>query len=235
MYPAVASSIVPERVPAKLHFSKNFYANEDFTADTGQFTTVNVGTAGAFAVTGGQGIVTNSSGSAKDCYVKTGTAPSVTTFAQITVAARSGSPSANDAVGIGIVKDANNLILFEYDRIAATLRFSVRVGGVTTIKASIGSVSTIATSYKIAISIFKNRITGYIDSGNAEGWDQKITADITSLIDLTATDLSGWRCGFGVADSGSATATTSFDTFIATRRIAYFDVQPPSLVTVNEP
>lgn len=235
MTAAVFMQVQPERPPTKLHFLKKFYTNENFTADIGQFTTINVGTTGAFAVTGGQGVVTNASGSAKDIYVKTGIAPSTTTFIQITVAARTGSPSVSDAVGIGIVKDSSNLILFEYDRVAGTMRFSVRVGGSTTIKGVITGVSTISTSYKIAIAIYKNRLTGYVDTGSAEGWTQKITTDITALIDLTATDLSGWRCGFGVADSGSATATTSFDNFIGFRKTNYFDLQPSALVTTNEP
>lgn len=234
MYSSVASSIAPERIPKNLHFAKKFFANENFAADTGQFTQLSVGTAGSFAVTGGQGVITNASGSAKDRYVMTGTAPTITTFIQATVAARSGSPSANDAVGIGIIKDSNNLILFEYDRISAKMHFAIRIGGVLSIKAEISGLSTIATSYKIAISIFKNRLTGFVDTGSAEGWTQKITYDMTSLLDLTATDLSTWRCGFGVFDSGSATATTSFDDFIAMRRINYFDVQPPGLVEVNE-
>lgn len=234
MYSSVASSIAPERPPTKLHFLKKFYANENFTADTGQFTSLSIGTAGSFAVTGGQGVITNSSGSAKDRYVKTGTAPTITTFVQITVAARTGSPSTSDIVGIGIIKDSSNLILFEYDRVAAVLRFTVRVGGSTTIKGNLGSVTTINTSYKIGISIYKNRLTGFIDSGNAEGWDQKITTDITALIDLTSTDLSLWQCGFGVGDSGSATATTTFDDFIAFRKTNYFDLQPSALITTNE-
>jgi len=235
MTAAAWSQVQPERSAAKLHFAKKFYANENFTADVGQFTVLNVGTAGSFAVTGGQGVITNASGSARDCYVKTGTAPSLTTFIQATIAARSGSPSANDAVAIGIIKDVNNLLLFEYDRISAKMHFALRIAGVLSIKAEISGVSLINTSYKIAISIFKNRLTGYVDTGSSEGWTQKITYDLTPLIDLTATDLSLWRCGFGVFDSGSATATTSFDDFIAQRRIAYFDVQPPSLITVNEP
>src|SRR5678809_153625 len=112
MMGVVASSIAPERVVEKLHFLKTFYANEAFVADTGQFTTVSTVSAGSFAVTGGKGVVTNSSGTAKDLYVMTGTAPSVNTFVQATVSARTGSPG-YDVVGIGIVKDGNNLILFE--------------------------------------------------------------------------------------------------------------------------
>lgn len=229
---SVASSIVPEYPPLKLNFSEVYYANENFTADTGQFTQFSIGGAGSFSVVSGQGVITNSTGSQKDRFCKTGSAiNNPVGFFQIDVVSVSGVPNNFNIIAVGIAKDASNGIWAEHDALNNQTRIDVRIGGV----ANLVLISqTLTAPYTLALSVYKNHLIVLTDTGS--GFTQQILYDIpSSIIDLTTTDLSVWFPCFGASSSNNATCTWTVDNFKANKaRYNCFELQPPALIFVNE-
>lgn len=229
----VASSIACERPPLKLKFSDGYYCNENFTADTGQFTQFSIGGTGTFSVTGGQGVFTNASGSQKDRFISTGTAiNNPIGWFQVDVVSVSGTPNNWNIGAVGMAKNASNGIWAEHDALNNQTRIDVRIGGAATV---LLINQTITAPYSLALSVYKNHLECYTKSGST--WSLQLMYDIpSSTIDLTTTDLSTWFPNLGASASSTATATWTYDNFVCySTQVNPFELLPSNLISVTEP
>jgi len=205
--------------PTSYNFLESYFVNENFTSDTGQFTTVTGGTIGSFAVGAGVGTITNTSGANRETNVLSGTAPTTNLWQEITITARSGAAS-YDVVGLGICQNGSNLILAEYSRMGTPeMRITVRIGGSQNFRATVTGMGTLAAPYKLAFSIFGNIISVYREISSV--WTLVTSYDVSATIDLTATDLSTWKCAFALASATNDTSVTSFDDWKSRVEIDY--------------
>ncbi len=229
----VASSIAPERPPLKLTFSDGYYCNEPFTSNTGQFTQFSIGGTGAFSVTGGQGVFTNTTGSQQDRFVITGSAiNNPIGWFQVDVVSVTGTPNNWNIGAVGIAKNSSNGIWAEHDALNNQTRIDVRISGVPTI---VLVNQTISAPYSLALSIYKNHLECYTLSGST--WSLQLMYDIPSTtIDLTTTDLSTWFPNLGASSSNNATCTWTYDNFKCySTQINPFEILPTNLISVTEP
>ncbi len=231
--PPVPASGIAERPPLKMHFSEPLYANENFTADTGQFTQLSIASAGTFAVTGGQGVFTLASGAVRDRFCKTGSAiNNPVGWFQVDVVSVSGSTGSWNIGAVGIMKDSSNGIWAEHDALNNQTRIDVRISNVATI---VLVNQTISAPYSLALSIYKNHLAVYTLSSGV--WTLQTTYEIpSSTIDLTTADLSTWFPTVGASANNSATCVWTYDNFKCyAGQYAVFDIQPSNLILVNEP
>lgn len=241
--PGSGNQLSANSTPAQLAFTRIYQANfadllpaalvafdEVFTSDSGQFRKQTEGTAHTFSVTGGQLVLTNSAGAARNDIISEGsdlTMPQV--FVQIDVVTRSGSPTGYDNIGVGIVKDSNNFVFAAVDRIAGTCLIQVKIGGANTFNSSV-SRALGSGPYKLGFSLIANSACMYVDAGS--GWEYVTGYAIpTGTINFKSTSLTDWRAGFIQATSGAGgTASWTFDNF-KSGRFGGIGIRDMSLVT----
>ena len=241
--PGSGNQLSANSTPAQLAFTRIHQADfadmlpaalvefdEGFVSDSGQFRKQTEGTAHTFSVTGGQLVLTNSAGAARNDVISEGsdlTIPQV--FVQIDVVTRSGTPTGYDNIGVGIVKDSNNFVFAALDRIAGTCRIQLKIGGSNTFNSSV-SKALGSGPYKIGFSLVANSACMYVDTGS--GWEYVTGYAIpTGTINFKSTSLTDWRAGFTQATSGAGgTASWTYDNF-KSGRFGGVGIRDFSLVT----
>ncbi len=203
--------------------SAQFYSNitpealrfftETFAADIGQFTHLTEGTLGTFALSGGQVVITNSSGAARNNIVQEG--PDLTmpqAGVQIDVVSRTGTLGAYSNCGVGICKDSDNFVFVGFDDVSNEVRIQVKIGGANTFNA--GVTRNLSPPYKLGFGMVGNAICAYADTGS--GWQYVTGYDVpTGTINFKTASLTGWKAAFTVATPNNQVWT--FDNFFAGR------------------
>lgn len=208
---------------------------ENFAANTGQFSVIGSGSHGPFNfnITGGQGIFNNNGGVAQQSTVAQDTGNMPVLSNQIFVYAVIGSPSipspapgSYSNICVGIYKNAANQIMFEFGGTPTVGVYGndfvlFIAGGQHNISA--GSVLQSTVPEAIGISFDDNTVGGW--RRDAGVWSNIFSADISSLIDLTASGaLTGYYAG--------ASLNSDFNTTIA---ISQLWSGPPDMLDVCDP
>jgi hypothetical protein len=200
--------------------------SEAFASDTGQFTLYTEGTIGTLTITGGQGVVNMGSGT-RSIIAVTGADVVVDVpdaFIEIDVVSNGTNPTGYNNIGVGIAKDGNNFLFCSLDRRNNTIRVQVKIAGSNTF---LGSIShTMAIPSKIGLSIVGNSVIAWTHSAGV--WTRRVTQDISSYIDLTTADMTGWKSAFTVATPN--TAVWTFDNLV-TSRFGAVGIRDVTLVT----
>jgi hypothetical protein len=233
---AVAASVVANRTLKNLKFAaEEVLVDETFASDTGQFSQFSLGNAGSFALSGGAGVVTNTTGSQKDRFVRVaGVAlDGPVAWLQVDVTAVTGSPNNWNIGCLGFAKDSTHYVLAEHDAKNNQTRLEFNFGGVTATKLF---TNTLTAPFQLALSIYRQRLTVYYDDGNGENWQTAIAYEIpVATIDLDAVDFTGWLPTVGASSSDNATCTWSFDNLKAyPGRIDYCEFAPPALTLFSD-
>lgn len=232
---AISAAGLQEVHPTDLAFEERIHALEPFAADTSQFTQFSLASAGTFAITGGAGVVTLATGATRDRFAILNTAPGLGIaqgWVQVDVAATTGSPNTWNIGGVGWALDASNFIVGEHDARNNETRITVRLAGVST---TVLISHTISADYQLALSLYRNRLTVFVDAAMTETWTQVIQYDVPASVgDLTALDLSSWKPFVGASASNDATCTWTFDNLKATARLNPFCLAPPALDLFTE-
>lgn len=200
--------------------------SEAFTSDTGQFTLYTEGTIGTLTITGGQGVVNMGSGT-RSIIAVTGAdvvADVPDAFIELDVVSNGTNPTGYNNIGVGIAKDGNNFLFCSLDRRNNTIRIQVKVAGVNNFLGSIAH--TMAFPSKIGLSIVGNSVIAWTYSSGT--WTRRVTQDITSYINLTTADMTGWKSAFTVATPN--TAVWTFDNLV-TSRFGAVGIRDVTLVT----
>jgi hypothetical protein len=188
---------------------------ETFASDTGQFTATNLlsGTIGAFSVTGGNGkiINTGTQGTLVAQNLSSFTMPQA--FVAITVTQNGTGASGSDIAGVGMVKDHNNYVMAEVDRIANTVKINLCISGSCTASSTVAFTPP-APPYQIGLSLVGNSLVAYTNSGS--GWVYRQHLVSQSTYDFRVSGMSGWAGGFEA--NSTATSTWKFSTL----NIGYF-------------
>lgn len=186
---------------------------EPFDADSGQFTKFSESTPATMSVGGGVVTITNSSGTDRNDLVVTG--PSLTIpqcFVSIDIVDRSGSPGGYDNIGVGLIKDANNFVIANADRVNNEMRLQVKIGGTSNFYAPVSRL--IGPGQKLGMALIGNSATVYVHDGST--WRYVTGRDVADRINFKTADLTGWKGGFSVATPGGG-ASWSFDNLIVGR------------------
>lgn len=197
--------------------------DQPFDVDSG-FSTASIGTAGSYAITGGECVITNVAGAARDLLVRQDSPLLVGANTGPLIIARVTSETLNNGYnvpGVGLCQDGNNLVLCEYSKNPATatytLRLLVRIGGASTFLINLAETSH-PPPYTIALGLNNDgggaigaRI--YSDFDGA-GLRYRGHADVTALFGTLGaldTAISTWPTCVSFASAGVTTATMGFD------------------------
>ena len=184
--------------------------DETFPADTG-FSKYTESSGGTTSVASNKYTITHV-GAKNDIVVKNTISFSApVAWVEATIAVTNTGATGHDSGGVGIVKDANNLIFSSMDRLNSIVRVQIKIGGVSYFLGSI--VQTWGTSFKLALSLVANSACVWIDTGS--GWTYKLGADVSGYYDFRTTgNLTGWNPGFILANGGG-NSTWDFSAFKA--------------------
>jgi hypothetical protein len=219
---AVVSSFDVE--PETLRFLAEF-----FVSNSGQFAVNSFGanTQGGFAVTGGTGVITNSSATLMHTDVRTG--PDVAmpqVFVSVDVTARGSTGSfVYDTPRVGISAGATNWFGAYYDATGQRLYLEQCVGGTLTnyIK---GGVIALTAPFRLGFSLTGKCGCVWTDTGS--GWVFRGSQDFGA--NPQTVSLAGFKAFFGAAKSGSGSASWTFDNLRA-GRFGAVGVRDPSIIT----
>jgi hypothetical protein len=197
------------------------WVNDPFTDTTfTRFTTVTEATAMDFTLPGSTAVLTSpATVGAKMSLIYEGDPlemPHV--MASIRVVSRTGTDGAYSAVLLGVVKDADNYIVINWNTIAASgnLNIQTKIGGAINFQADV-TLAASTMPITIAFSIIGNIMTVYSlpeASGATQGLWQKITSfDLITRVDFKAEDMSEWYAAFGFATPGTNLNVLTYDNF----------------------
>jgi hypothetical protein len=185
---------------------------EAFVSDTGQFTHLGATPFTTFVVSGTL-VATNSSGAARSDTVQVGadiTMPQLAVSVDIT--ARTNAATGYDFVTCGIAKDANNMIVATYERIANSITMQLIIGGTQTFNAAV-TPTAMTAPFSMGFSLIGNVACVYTNTGS--GWTFRTSYDFTAKLNLKAAALTGWKACFGYASNSNSSIT--LDNFTAGR------------------
>lgn len=232
---AILASVVPERILKNLHFVEAKHVDENFAADTGQFSEFSIGNAGTFALSGGAGVITLLTGAQRSRFVRVaGTAlDGPVAWVQCDITARTGNPSTFNVCLVGFAKDTTNYCYADHNITANQTRLNYNFNGVSGVLAF---SNTLTAPFQLALSIYKQRLTVYFDDGNGENWSTAVAFDLpVASANLSTFDFTGWLPSFGANASNNATATWTFDNLKAyPNRIDWAELAPPALTLFSD-
>jgi hypothetical protein len=202
----VRTNVIPsfEIEPAALTFHTEF-----FTSNTGQFALNSFGsnTQGSLAVTGGTGIISNSSASLMHTDVRTGpdmTMPQV--FVSIDIVARGSTGSFTyDHARLGVSKGATEWYGVIWDPGAGRFLIEQCVSG--TITQWNGDSVSLSAPFRLGMSLVGRSVCVWTDTGS--GWTLRGRRVLTA--DPRTAGMSNLKAFFGAAKSGTGNASWTFD------------------------
>lgn len=215
--------LIENYVDASLGGPRQPAFTEDFDADVG-FSTVSIGTAGTYAVSGGEATITVAAGGAKDLELRRTTptlGPNANTGPLVTceVSAINLDAAGYNVPGVGIAQDGNNLILCEYSQNPNTatyvVRVLVRVGGASTFFA-ITAETLHAPPYKLGLGLYTpggGAAIGEIYTDfDGQGLRYRAQASIVGVISAVnlATAVNTWPTCVSFASIGTNGSDVSF-------------------------
>lgn len=187
---------------------------EAFASSSGQFTTFTEGTQGAFSVSSGNGIITNTGAETTIVAQNASAFTLPQAFVSVDVVSGGTDSATSDYVGVGLVKDGSNLVMGQVDRIRDLALIEIRIGG-TSHTASI-SYTPPSAPYKLGLSLVGTSAVLYINTGSA--WTYLTAADTRAYYDFrTAGNMAGWMGGFMGGNGGSGSVW-----HFSTLNIGYF-------------
>jgi hypothetical protein len=137
------------------------------------------------------------------------------TFISIRVVSRSAGANAYAAVLLGVMLDADNYIVINWNLIDGSLTLQTKIGGVINFDAAT-NLPIAGVPLTLGLSIVGNWATMYYlpESGGTAGLWQKLGGfDLTPRIDFKAEDFSQWWGAFGFATPGTNTTILTVDDF----------------------
>ena len=184
------------------------------------YTSVNVGTAGTYAIASNALTITNAAGVARDLKVLKDS-PTFTdrnNMVTVDVTARSGVAPGYDIVGVGLCKDAANLIIAEYNRTGAgDIHINVRIGGVDNPFFYSFAEGAHAAPYQLACGFNADgNFVRFFSNFDGVGLRFRGSTNVTPVVVLSTLTLADWHPCVALASDGGATITTSFQNLKAT-------------------
>jgi len=186
--------------------------SENFTSNTGQFTTFTDSTGGTFSFTGGRGQIVAGSSATRATFARTGAdiaMPQVWVELEVTSVTVN---SATDArIGIGIGKDGTNRVHAWYNAATGVVSLSQRVAG-SSVGGPTASV-TLTAPFRIALAYVGKHASAWTNDGS--GWVHRVGWE--SPTDLQGVDLTGWQSCVGSISTGGTGANFQFDNLLSSR------------------
>lgn len=187
------------------------WVDDDFTDNsTDRFTQITANNLGSLLITGGEATITCANGSSQSLFLTEGEPMNIPQlFTQVTATATTGSTSTY--IYLGVILDGSNYISINWDLLGATIRFQIKVAGVSNYSSNISTSGWPSLPIKLGLSVVGNWFN--IWSFYNDEWHLEQSVDVSAYIDFKAVDLTQRYPFFGLAGPGSGTITASFDDY----------------------
>ena len=180
---------------------------EDFATEHSptQFTRYSENTQGTLTIEEGLAKIIHDSGAARnDIVTLTGTEYDMPdAFISIEIPAIPSGSTGYDNGGVGLVKDEDNFIFANVDRVAGQARIQIKIGGSNHFMSVVSGQTWLSAPFKLALSLVGNSACLYKDVGGV--WTYVTGATVGAYYDFrTLGNLAGWQVGFTLATADDA-------------------------------